>query len=538
MSIENIFFDRAKNLELLSKRVNSFYDGYRQNIVILGEESLGKSSLLAHLFDSIDRERILPIYIEIRVEPFKSFVIRFIRIALSQLLNLSLPCPRREDIVWLIDNTRLKFPKVAKICIEVLQDTERGRFDDALSQLLDLPSILYESSKRRCLLALDEFHNLSNFNLKNPFGVLAKKIMVQTNTMYIVTSSRIMLSEKLIKEKLTLLFGNFEKILIEPFDSRTSREVLKSLTSPLELEQRHLDFIANFLGNRPLYLQVFAEYAKSLHLVEPDRFKYNVVDLVSEVFLSTIFSDMGLINQHFKNWLLRISIEKQSSLLISILQAISSDNKKQNEIARFLGVPLKTISKPLLKLLELELIFKNGPFYRFRNRLFSFWLNNVYLEKASSSGLNSIDDEKRFKEKIKMKFEAFASEYEKTLTGRIAELFGLFKNDCIQLNGKKHRLFQFEEIKGEQSKDASLIYAQGSQGIWRCLVKEAKVTENDVAEFIRGKRRSKDKRHIIVSLDGIEENAYLLAKEGNVWTWDLESVNTLLELYGKPQIIK
>ena len=50
------------------------------------------------------------------------------------------------------------------------------------------------------------------------------------------------------------------------------------------------------------------------------------------------------------------------------------------------------------------------------------------------------------------------------------------------------------------------------------------------------KRDNRITRNILISLSGINENAYLMAKEAKFWVWDLDSLNTLMELYGKPHI--
>ncbi len=40
------FFGRAESLNFLSKRANGLKDGYRQNIAIIGDELVGKTSII------------------------------------------------------------------------------------------------------------------------------------------------------------------------------------------------------------------------------------------------------------------------------------------------------------------------------------------------------------------------------------------------------------------------------------------------------------------------------------------------------------
>jgi len=37
----------------------------------------------------------------------------------------------------------------------------------------------------------------------------------------------------------------------------------------------------------------------------------------------------------------------------------------------------------------------------------------------------------------------------------------------------------------------------------------------------------------MMPLNGIENNAFLLAKEHNIWVWDIEQLNRMLRLFGK-----
>ena len=43
-------------------------------------------------------------------------------------------------------------------------------------------------------------------------------------------------------------------------------------------------------------------------------------------------------------------------------------------------------------------------------------------------------------------------------------------------------------------------------------------------------------RKIVVSQEGLELNATLLAKEAGMWIWHPEDVNVLFRLYGQPPL--
>src|SRR3990167_9104365 len=253
--------NREEILNTLIYRINSFSDGYRQNIAIFGEPRIGKTTLVKNLFssESLKKDSVIPVYLEIKIEPFEFCAKRFIKSILSQVVKSDPLLTAPQDTVLLIEDLTRDYPKTAQVCIRVLQDIERSRLDEAFSFMLDIPSVLSEETKKRCVLMLDEFHNLDNFALKNPFGTIAKKIMIQKDTMYMLVSSRTALSLRLVNEKLALLFGNFEKFFLKPLDIASGRVFLQNNIKGVALPQVYLDFVLSFTGNRPFYMQAVCD---------------------------------------------------------------------------------------------------------------------------------------------------------------------------------------------------------------------------------------------------------------------------------------
>jgi len=65
------------------------------------------------------------------------------------------------------------------------------------------------------------------------------------------------------------------------------------------------------------------------------------------------------------------------------------------------------------------------------------------------------------------------------------------------------------------------------------------LTETDITEFSREckKYRHKLQRKIIVTLGDVDANTRLRAMEERIWTWDVNSLNQMLDLYSKPWVI-
>jgi len=535
---------RSNILNTLVHRINSFTDGYRQNIAIIGEPYIGKTSLIKTVLSSSDlkKDTIIPIYLEIKIEPFEFCAKRFIKSALYQLLQSDPLLAVPYDTLLLIDDLKRSYPKTAQVCLRVLQDLEKGRTEEAYSFMMDIPAIISEESKKRCVLILDEFHNLGNFMLKHPFAMLAKKIMIQKDTMCLLISSKSTLSQRILDEKLSMLFGNFERIILPSFDINMSRAYLQDNIKGALFPRVYLDFIASFVGNKPLYMQIICdEIERAVFSRKIDPQDYSA--LIESSLTETIFKKTGVINQLFLSIFSKVSDDKLLSRSAAVLIALSCENRKQHDITKASGLQARDVSKILNRLTEMDIIARNGSFCRFKEKLFSFWLHSVYMKRLLSFSIDETLENDRFKREVVSRLEFFIKEFEKGLSLRIEDLFRSFKNDVIQLNGKKHKFLSFDDVSRIEGDfcNSMNIMAGNSKVKWLCTVKKEYVTENNIIEIIKTIKAKKwDKkinRNILISLVGINENAYLLAKEARFWVWDLESLNTLMELYGKPYIL-
>ena len=76
--IKDRFFDRKQYLDILQKRVMALKDGYRQNIAIIADELVGKTSVIFKFLNSFCDNRIIMVYLEARPESLSVFANRFI----------------------------------------------------------------------------------------------------------------------------------------------------------------------------------------------------------------------------------------------------------------------------------------------------------------------------------------------------------------------------------------------------------------------------------------------------------------------------
>ena len=141
------FFGRGEVLALLNKRVLALKDGYRQNVALTGTSLVGKSSVILHFLYMIREEKLVPVYVEVVKEPFRSFANKFI----ATLLYNALSRAGEEvsiDMAQLLERAQKVFPKTSSAIKYVNACIYDGKTDEAYANLLSLTSTLKEVFRR------------------------------------------------------------------------------------------------------------------------------------------------------------------------------------------------------------------------------------------------------------------------------------------------------------------------------------------------------------------------------------------------------
>lgn len=227
---------------------------------------------------------------------------------------------------------------------------------------------------------------------------------------------------------------------------------------------------------------------------------------------------------------------------VAILYLISDSHNKLKDIAHILRKQRKELMLRVNHLLELDTVSRNGDFLKITDRVFGFWLRFVYQEKLQSLTFDAKNQNVIFRDKIQGMIQEFLLNAEKSLTERTIELLRLFEDDAIQMERKRLRLTHFREIKALEFNNRHLregVIGRAHDDLWIIAFKRGLLTEEDVSEFVKEckKYRHKLQRKIIVALTDIDTNTRLRALEEKVWTWDLNNLNQILDLFSRPRII-
>lgn len=536
------FFDRRYYLEVLEKRLKGLKEGYRQNIAFIGDESVGKTAMVLKFLNYYNDNAILPLYLEVRPASLEHFAKRFIGVLLYSFLRNS-DILLKEDLEFLLRKSEKYIPKTTEKIKSILACLGKKQKTSVFSDLLSLCETINQETRKNCVVIFDEFHHLESLGIKNLYREWSKALVLQKNTMYIIMSSAKFKTRRILSEGLSLLFGNFQIIEVDPFDLGTSEEFLEIRFLPNQIEKSLKKFLIHFTGGHPFYLEVISEaLAKSLAKAEGSTNNINYLNFTSTLE-ELLFEESGLLNQKFSHYLRRLSENRNVLDYTPILYLIASGHNRIKDIAHILRKQKKEVLQKINYLLETDTLTRNQDFLKINDRVFGFWLKSVYKERMEALNFDVCEKKSMFKNKIDEMVKEFVINSDKPLPERMIELLRLFENEAVSVDRKRLRLSTFREIKPlgllncKNLKEGLL--ARSTDSLWIIAFKKDSITEDDIADFTKEckKYRQRVQKKIVITSDGIDTNARLKAMEEKIWTWNLNNLNQLLDLFNKPRVV-
>ncbi len=533
----DVFFGREESLKLMKKRIDGLKKGYRQNVALLGQELIGKSSLLLQLIHELDADNeILPIYFEVRPEPLHRFGKRFTGALLYYYFKKgSKQVPEKIDD--LVGKAKEKLPRTTEGILRIEKLFGKRSRDQILSSLFDLLPILCEEGGRCCIMILDEFQELGSLNVRNPFTILGEKIMTQKKSMYIVASSSTRRAGEILNRDLSLLFGSFEIDNLEPFGIDKGLKFIEKKLTGFPISNTCKKFLVSITNGQPFYLDNFC---RGLNRIVSERgMKEASRSVVAESISMEVFSPRSVTYQYLNDFLKQFE-DNRSSQDLEILLAIADGNKKSSEISRIISRSTAQTARKLEKLMNSDVIQKRGKVYHFCDPLLKWWIKSVHRKRHETfepvaEGRGELELRRELEELMSL----YATQEKAGVDERLRNLFKLFRNEVVEIAGKTLKLPKFNNISARTVHGQELpVVASVGKTCWVADFSKAVVSENGVRAFL-GKLssfRRKIRRKILICLAGIETDAKLLAKEEGIWLWDLNDLNFILDLYEQPKM--
>lgn len=542
IDFENNFFGRRPIIDLLKRRVLDLREGYRQNVALLGDRHIGKTSILKRFIFELGDEGVVDVYVDLENKDFYSF---FLKISGGLLYNFcrNKKLPQQHDLKLLLESTRRLIPQTVEEIKRIEGLIAKDKIAEAYRDILSLPEVFSNETGLFCVVILDEFHFLEDFLITNVYQELGKKIMTQKKCLYLVSSSREDLANEILQEKLSLLFGNFEIIHVCGFDLKTSQEFIAQNLCDLKISSTLKNFIIDFTGGHPFYLNIISQ----------ELIQQAAIHKQSEIFIpllmssikNTIFNRWGVLSRHFEIIVDQLCANKGSRALLAILTALVSGQSKLSAIGSNSGINKILLNAKFNRLLELDIVVKNGNFYYLKDKLFKYWIKYVLQKKLHTIDIDARAIRNEFHREMEGLIRNFQVISQKDLSSRIAQLLQCFDNISLTLNGRRYKLPAFNKITSlraasQKDNDMEVIRASAQEGEWFIALKEEGICEADVNVFLTESKRiiKNPQQRIIISLRELDANARLKALQEKMWIWNESELNALLNLYDQPYIVK
>jgi len=501
-------------LAMFDKRIDSFVNGYRQNVALFAHDE----EEIAHLLDDYLAGKTIP-----ATKTARACAAHTDRKMFFKNIIYSLLCDSTvAGLDAMINKAEASLPKTTGFIKQTLQKTSIDFLD-----LAETVNLFITESGLRCLLVIEQFHNMHEL-FPCCFEDFSKFIILQRQCMVVLTTASEKESDKIISTELNLLFGNFEKIDINGGSFTENYRYIKNNFALTDPSNFIVSFLEDILDSNSLY------YAKVLGNFV-DAAQKTDEELLFENITETLYRKQTYLHQKFLRNITRITeTHKIPQTTIRILIAISSGYMRKSEVASLNICDNRNLETRLAKLCEQSLIVNNGTIYKLRDRLFGFWLANVfkyYREITDSRVRFGI-----YAENLQNAITVYKSALKQCGVAVMLDLLGSFKDDTISLGKDNYRLCTMARTKlVADDNEMKIVVGEGKEILF-IGIKEKNAQDSDIFSFAEKSNRIKGKgiKKIFVSFGNMPETVRLAAKNHKLISWDINDVNQLLKIYNKP----
>lgn len=518
----------------LRQRLQAFAEGFRHNMALVGPRGSGKSFQLQQLV-ARPADGLLLIYCPLYRESCRSFLQRLA----SSILRAGLPATTAvaadNELSALMAVAATELPKTAAAIASIEGLLARRLYGEAFSRTLDVIPVLVAERGVPCALVLDEFLFLEELGLVHAFHELGKRVMTWPSTLFILASSSTVRARGILRERLQLLFGQFELITLESLAPATASAWVAQELKGLRGVQGMMPFLIHWLGAYPWYLSVFVRRLKELAAI--DRHRSLTETLLLHATWDVLGEPDGPLHQWCVGRLEQISHLRHGRRAMELLIGVAGGARTATELSRQTG--RAGLTNALQLLVEHDLAQRNGTCWMIPDPVLRCWLAAIAASERSGARGAAEAARERCQAYLRGLWLRWLQAQELSFTEQVAGLFAKFSDDTVSLDSKTGRLPKFDHIATQAPATAgpdAYLVADGPGRRWCAAVQQGLVDENAVAGFDAFCRSQtpKPSRKVLVAKSGMDENARVVAKTANMWVWDADDLAMLSSMLGGP----
>jgi hypothetical protein len=524
--------------EHLRSRLQALRDGFRHNLALIGPPGSGKTfQLQALLAERSDRLLVAycPLYRESAQTVLTRLTCSLLEAGVQGAPTVE-PLARRRSaagaLETLLAQAEASLPQTAAAARHVESLIGRRAHAEAFTRALDLIPVLAQERRRPCVLILDEFLCLEGAGLTHAFHEIGKRVMTWPDTLFVLASSSSFRARAILRERLQLLFGQFELLTVDPVEPDRAAAWLVQELRGLRGVKAAAPFVIRWLGASPACLSVFVKRLKELAALQ------RLPELSEALFLRAAWDVLGHPDGTLAQWCAarveEVARLRPGARAVDVLLHVADRARTATDLSRRLGRSHLTGS--LQVLLEHDLVERKGACWFVGDPVLRCWLTAVLAARRIGAPPDEAALRARFDRHVTEDWARWAQQAQLSFPEQVVRLLASFREETVSLDSKTGRLPHFEAIRtlpAPGRPHCTYVMAEGEGKQWCCAVDAEPVTEAAVADFGAFCRQQtpRPSRKVVITRSGLEENARLLAKSDNMWVWDAEDLEALGALY-------
>ncbi|MBI3321815.1 MAG: hypothetical protein HYZ91_06075, partial [Candidatus Omnitrophica bacterium] len=482
----------------LRQQLDAFREGFRHNLAILGPPGSGKTFQLQNLLAQ-PLPQVLPIYCPLYRESCRSFLQRFLSAVLrsaSPDLNEPTGGPPSQSLGALdsmiktapvpfdalLQHAEGRVPRTVEAIRAVEGLITRRLYGEAFNRALDTIPILLGERGGSCVLILDEFLCLEALGLGHAFHELGKRVMTWPSTLFILSSSSIYRARSILRERLQLLFGQFELLTLDAIDPDPTTSWIRQELKGIRGVEAIVPFLIRWLGTYPWYLVVFLKRLRELASLST---RPSSIELL---FFQTAWDVLGATEGPLHQWCVSrmegCSHGRLGTRATEALIHIAGGVRTTTELSKRIG--RSGLAEALQRLAEQDLVQRKGMCWVVPDPVLRCWLSTILASQRSDLRLGPVEVRARFEQSLRSLWTQWTHAQQLSFSEQVVRLFTAFCDDTVVLDSKTGRLPKFETINTHRPHVAGVeayLIADGQGKRWCATVQAEPIDENAIASF-------------------------------------------------------
>ena len=359
------FCDRVdESAELIGSLLN------RRNTVIVSPRRMGKTGLIEHCFH---QKQIEKEYYTFFIDIYATGSLKELVFILGkQIFNTLKPQGKKfaEQFFSIISSLRPAF-KLDSITGQPVFDIGIGDIKQPLLSLEEIFEYL-ESADKPCIVAIDEFQQITKYPEKNVEAILRTHIQKCKNTTFVFSGSLRHIMQNIFFSASrpfyqSASFMNLDPIKIEPYQKFVQKHFKKA---GKKISEECITRIYDLLGGHTWYMQTIFNRL------------YEQIDCGEEMSLAEANSILQATVESYRTvyqGMVTLLPERQKEVLFAIAKEGKSSEITSADFIKKHGLQSpSSVQSATKQLLDKELITKEGVTYQVYDRFFGLWLSKTY----------------------------------------------------------------------------------------------------------------------------------------------------------------